>query len=134
MDGEFHAGTVGQDKGERGDREDSGESVVILLDLEVAVGAACIDGVHRAVEDGCFDREDGGVEVFMRGHGSSAFIQEFLGAFGGLIDGADVGEGLFGPVVALAVDDLFETFDGVLARDILAFEAGVGFRDEHGLA
>src|SRR5450756_2898858 len=43
---------------------------------------------------------------------------------GGLLDAADHEEGLFGQVVALAVDEVLEAAHGVGQRDVLAGDAG----------
>jgi hypothetical protein len=50
-----------------------------------------------------------------------------------VVDCALQEESLFGQVVALAVNDLAEAFDGVFEFDVLAFETGELRSDEKGL-
>ena len=61
------------------------------------------------------------------------FLLEGLGLLDGLVEGADVGEGFLGEVVALAFQDGLEGGNGVLEMDELAFPSGELAGDKEGL-
>src|SRR5665648_799616 len=60
---------------------------------------------------------------------SLVVARELPRLLGGLLDAADHEEGLFGQVVALAVDEVLEAAHGVGQRDVLAGDAGELFGD-----